>query len=80
MMLNVSPLISYAELELPLPSIRALWDAKSAAAWRDTYLDLGLLSTERQPSLVEAMRDMSRLQGAVDLQLAGCTTDFRYQK
>lgn len=72
MMLNVSPLISYAELELPLPSIRALWDAKSAAAWRDTYLDLGLLSTERQPSLVEAMRDMSRLQGAVDMQLAGC--------
>ncbi|PWY62329.1 C2H2 type zinc finger domain protein [Aspergillus eucalypticola CBS 122712] len=71
MMLNVSPLISYADLELPLPSIRALWDAKSAAAWRDTYLDLGLLSTERQPSLVEAMRDMSRLQGAVDLQLAG---------
>ncbi|SPB46783.1 unnamed protein product [Aspergillus niger] len=72
MMLNVSPLISYAELELPLPSIRALWDAKSAAAWRDTYLALGLLSTERQPSLVEALRDMSRLQGVVDLQLAGC--------
>ncbi|PWY90707.1 C2H2 type zinc finger domain protein [Aspergillus heteromorphus CBS 117.55] len=70
-MLNVNPLISYAELELPLPSIRALWDAKSAAAWRDVYITLGLLGTERQPSLVDCMRDMSRLQGGVDTQLAG---------
>ena len=71
MMLNVNPLISYAELELPLPSNRSLWDAKSATSWRDTYLALGLLGTERQPSSVDAMRDMSRLQGAMDIQLAG---------
>ncbi|PYH96515.1 hypothetical protein BO71DRAFT_471399 [Aspergillus ellipticus CBS 707.79] len=70
-MLNVNPIISYAELELPLPSIRALWDAKSASAWRDIYLTLGLRGTERQPSLVDAMRDMSRLQRGVDMQMAG---------
>ncbi|PWY96203.1 C2H2 type zinc finger domain protein [Aspergillus sclerotioniger CBS 115572] len=71
MMLNVNPLISYAELELPLPFDRPLWDAKSATLWRDTYLALGLRGTERHTSLVDAMRDMSRLQGAMDIQLAG---------
>ncbi|PYH48928.1 putative C6 and C2H2 transcription factor RegA-like [Aspergillus saccharolyticus JOP 1030-1] len=71
LMLNVNPLISYAELELPLPSIRSLWEAKSSTEWRDVYLASGLTGRERLPSLVDAMRDMSRVQTHVDSQLAG---------
>ncbi|RAH84888.1 C2H2 type zinc finger domain protein [Aspergillus japonicus CBS 114.51] len=71
LMLNVNPLVSYAELELPLPSIRSLWEAKSSTEWRDVYLASGLTGRERLPSLVDAMRDMSRLQTRVDSQLAG---------
>lgn len=70
-MLNVNPLVSYAELELPLPSIRSLWEAKSSTEWRDAYLASGLTGRERLPSLVDAMRDMSRLQTRVDSQFAG---------
>ncbi|KAL4892419.1 hypothetical protein BDV59DRAFT_202561 [Aspergillus ambiguus] len=72
MMLNVNPLFSYAEMELPFPSLRSLWEAKSATEWRDTYLASGL-ATERLPSLVDALHDMSQLatfQACIDLQLS----------
>ncbi|RAL07225.1 putative C6 and C2H2 transcription factor RegA-like [Aspergillus homomorphus CBS 101889] len=71
LMLNVNSLVSYAELELPLPSIRSLWEAKSSTEWRDVYLATGMTGRERLPSLIDAMRDMSRLQTRVDSQLAG---------
>ncbi|KAL4992698.1 hypothetical protein BDW68DRAFT_193083 [Aspergillus falconensis] len=72
LMLNINPLISYADLELPLPMIRALWDANSAAEWRDIYIATSAPgpSPERLPSLVDTLRDMSTYQGRIDHQLS----------
>ena len=38
-LLSINPLISYVELDLPLPSCRKLWDAKSATDWKMFYLE-----------------------------------------
>ena len=73
MMLHVNPLISYAELELPLPTSRQLWEAKSAIEWKEIYLSAGPLSRERLPSLADLLHDMSQLtiyQGKIDVQMA----------
>ncbi|KAL4975281.1 hypothetical protein BDW66DRAFT_167299 [Aspergillus desertorum] len=72
LMLNINPLISYADLELPLPMIRALWDANSATGWRDIYITTSAPgpSPERLPSLVDTLRDMSTYQGRIDHQLS----------
>lgn len=75
MMLNVTPILSYAEIELPFPAIRALWDAKSAEEWRDVYLRLGS-GPSRLPSLVDTlhnMSDLSAFSGHIDLQLSTFT-------
>ncbi|KAJ5765309.1 hypothetical protein N7520_004868 [Penicillium odoratum] len=67
--LNVNPLISYADLELPLPAARSLWEAKSAAEWRQLYP----AGPERVPSLAELLRDMSQLsafQDRIDTQFS----------
>lgn len=70
MALNVNPIISYADMELPLPASRHLWDAKSAIEWK------GLFRTtvvERLPSLADLLRDMSQLtiyQACIDTQFA----------
>lgn len=74
-MLNINPLISYADLELPFPMTRSLWEAKCAQDWRDTYLSSlgpGPGSTERLPSLVDTLRDMSawHLHGRIDHHLS----------
>lgn len=71
-MLNINPLISYADLELPLPMIRALWEAKSATEWRDIYIATSApgLAPERLPSLVDTLRDMSAYQARIDHQLS----------
>jgi hypothetical protein len=73
MMLNVNPIISYSELELPLPAPRSLWEAKSAKDWKEAYLASGLSSRGRTPSLVDTLQDMSQLsafQSRIDLQLS----------
>ncbi|KAL4927331.1 putative C6 and C2H2 transcription factor RegA-like [Aspergillus undulatus] len=71
LMLNINPLISYADLELPFPMIRSLWEAKSAMEWRDIYLATVTLGPERLPSLVDTLRDLSQWQGRIDYQLSG---------
>ncbi|KAL6233299.1 hypothetical protein BDW75DRAFT_252117 [Aspergillus navahoensis] len=72
LMLNINPLISYADLELPLPMVRALWEAESANEWRDIYIATSAPSPspERLPSLVDTLRDMSTYQGRIDHQLS----------
>ncbi|GFF54579.1 hypothetical protein IFM58399_09858 [Aspergillus lentulus] len=73
MMLNVNPIISYSELELPLPAPRSLWEAKSAKDWKEAYLASGLSSRGRTPSLVDSLQDLSQLsayQSRIDLQLS----------
>ncbi|KAJ5736448.1 uncharacterized protein N7483_001573 [Penicillium malachiteum] len=68
--LNVNPLISYADLELPLPSARSLWEAKTAKEWKQLY---GVMTPERVPSLSDLLRDMSQLsllQDRIDTQFS----------
>ncbi|KAI9930238.1 hypothetical protein MW887_012050 [Aspergillus wentii] len=72
-MLNINPLISYAELELPFPAIRQLWEAKTAYEWKEVYLTVGGLGSGRLPSLADSLHDMSQLtafRNRIDLQLA----------
>ncbi|KAJ5126402.1 hypothetical protein N7448_005704 [Penicillium atrosanguineum] len=67
---NANPLISYADLELPLPAARSLWEAKTATEWKELY---SATPTERVPSLADLLRDMSQLsvfQDRIDSQLA----------
>jgi len=53
------PLISYAEITLPLPSSRSLWLAPSAEAWRERYMQAG--STTTSWSLREMLQDDSAI-------------------
>ncbi|CAG8400546.1 unnamed protein product [Penicillium salamii] len=72
MALNVNPIISYADMELPLPASRQLWDAKSAVEWKD-IIHAKAPPLERLPSLADLLRDMSQLtmlQDVIDTQLA----------
>ncbi|KAJ5661442.1 uncharacterized protein N7477_009058 [Penicillium maclennaniae] len=67
---NANPLISYADLELPLPAARSLWEAKTATEWKELY---SAIPTARIPSLADLLRDMSQLsafQDRIDTQLA----------
>ncbi|KAL1965790.1 hypothetical protein VTN77DRAFT_5111 [Rasamsonia byssochlamydoides] len=78
--LNINPLISYAELQLPLPARRELWEAKTAEEWKNFYLSCSTTTIgpgtdpDRFPSLSDTLRDMSQLtafERLIDHQLAG---------
>ncbi|KAM0723782.1 hypothetical protein Q7P37_000772 [Cladosporium fusiforme] len=56
-----SPLISYAELYLPLPEAEALWHAGSAEQWKATYIKSPAPRHDRQPSLVDCIQDLDIL-------------------
>ncbi|KAL9623820.1 MAG: hypothetical protein Q9160_001811 [Pyrenula sp. 1 TL-2023] len=77
--LNVNPLISYAELTLPLPCSLDLWQAPDAATWKRLILSKEVPPmcdpkfAERQPNLPEVLKDMSLLSafaGVLDIQLS----------
>jgi len=53
-----NPLISYAELYLPLPESEALWHSPSAEQWKATYMRSSGPRYERQPSLVDCIQDL----------------------
>lgn len=68
--LNINHLISYADLELPLPSPKSLWEARTSTEWKKAYL---ALNPSRVPSLADLLRDMSQLslcQGIIDSQFS----------
>ena len=54
------PLISYAEMRMPLPCTDALWQAPSATAWKVTYLSTTGTTTKR-PTLFDCMEDLEYL-------------------
>lgn len=58
--LSANPLISYAELALPLPAAAILWQAATAKQWKSAFLAMGNYS-ERVPSLIDLLRDVSLL-------------------
>jgi hypothetical protein len=71
--LLVRPLISYAEVSLEFPCSQALWRAKSAQSWRDTYLEMAIDQTSRLPSLVQCVHDvhpLGNVRDGVDVQMS----------
>ncbi|KAI1368727.1 hypothetical protein F5Y08DRAFT_227730 [Xylaria arbuscula] len=58
-----NPLMSYAELTLPLPEAKELWFAKSALEWKQEYLARSTGQTKRPPSLGDLLRDVNLLAG-----------------
>ncbi|KAG9844090.1 hypothetical protein KCU63_g10825, partial [Aureobasidium melanogenum] len=58
--LFTNPLISYAELGLPLPEAESLWLAATAEKWKQTYLSLNQ-HKQREPSLTDLLQDVELL-------------------
>jgi hypothetical protein len=54
------PLISYSEMQLPLPSSNNLWQAKTASAWRQVYLNSAQTNNNR-PSALATFLDLEHL-------------------
>jgi hypothetical protein len=69
----VNPILSYAEVTLPLPSPKELWLAKSAQEWKAVYLSRMNANPDAIPSLLDIIRDSSNLaihQSHIDLQFS----------
>lgn len=58
----VSPLVSYSELDLPLPESLDLWLAASAGEWKRLYLEKYSNNTIRIPSLNACIADLDLLE------------------
>ncbi|KAF2483549.1 hypothetical protein BDY17DRAFT_250472 [Neohortaea acidophila] len=57
-----SPLISYAELYLPLPESEQLWLSSTAEQWKETYYkQQSEPRYDRQPSLIDCIQDLDIL-------------------
>ncbi|KAK3686927.1 hypothetical protein LTR37_019325 [Vermiconidia calcicola] len=57
-----SPLISYAELYLPLPESEKLWHSPTAEQWKALYIQVNSVPRHnRQPSLVDCIQDLDVL-------------------
>jgi hypothetical protein len=54
------PLISYSEMQLPLPSSNSLWQAKTAAVWKTIYLSTAQGNAKR-PSPIDCILDLDQL-------------------
>jgi hypothetical protein len=54
------PLISYADMQLPLPSSNVLWQATSAPAWKSACLELAHYNAKR-PSAIDCFLDLGHL-------------------
>lgn len=58
---STNPLISHAELDLPFPFSRKLWDAKTAPEWKRLYLDEISETSPAITSLASSLKDMSSM-------------------
>ena len=65
MALLANPLISEAEMQLPLPSTKSLWSAKTPAAWKAHLLSSEYTSKSILPSLADCIHDISNLTSVV---------------
>lgn len=73
MALLVNPLISYAEMILPLPESRELWQAVDAESWKEIYLKQQPRRHQELPTLVWLLQnplELSSLEGYYDLQFS----------
>ncbi|KAJ5698537.1 hypothetical protein N7462_000542 [Penicillium macrosclerotiorum] len=60
-LLSTNPLISHAELTLPFPCDRRLWEARTAKEWKEIYTEGSYQSCRKIPSLADVLRDLSAL-------------------
>ncbi|KAJ4297140.1 hypothetical protein N0V88_004058 [Collariella sp. IMI 366227] len=68
-----NPLMSYAELTLPLPFSKELWFAGNAEEFKTRYLESGAGDGKRPPSLGDLIRDINVLSAhhhCVDVRFA----------
>lgn len=66
-----TPIISYAELALPLPASRALWLAEDAEQWKTVYLERSSLSAARPVTLSDLLQPQPvELPDSCDTRLA----------
>ncbi|KAF2500888.1 hypothetical protein BU16DRAFT_614570 [Lophium mytilinum] len=65
--LLVSPLISYAEVGLPLPESQSLWTATSAKDWKALYLANTINASIRIPALTDCINDLELLEASSHL-------------
>ncbi|KAM3065720.1 hypothetical protein ACMFMG_011423 [Clarireedia jacksonii] len=65
--LLVSPLISYAELDVPLPEAQELWLASSAREWKAIYRRKFDNKSIRIPSLTECVADLDLVESSKDV-------------
>ncbi|KAL4994841.1 hypothetical protein BDV10DRAFT_197176 [Aspergillus recurvatus] len=75
MALLTAPLITYAEMSLPLPAPSHLWDANSAMQWKEAYNALSGSSSlnARIPTLGECVANLDLLESSrriADIRLA----------
>ncbi|KAL4770127.1 hypothetical protein BDW60DRAFT_209313 [Aspergillus nidulans var. acristatus] len=77
MALLTAPLITYAEMSLPLPAPSHLWDASSASQWKEAYNALSAPASSsanaRIPTLGECVADLDLLEPSrriADIHLA----------
>lgn len=64
--LLTNPLISYAELGLPLPEAESLWLAPTAEKWKQTYMSMDP-HKQREPSLTDLLQDVELLGEGRDM-------------
>jgi hypothetical protein len=64
--LFTNPLISYAELGLPLPEAESLWLANTAEKWKQTYMTLNQ-HKQREPSLTDLLQHVELLGEGRDM-------------
>lgn len=70
---QINPMMSYAELTLPLPAAKEVWHAKTAQEWKRAYMEREAGQAKRAPSVGDLMYDLSLLAGnrhRVDVQLS----------
>ncbi|KAM6526720.1 hypothetical protein FSOLCH5_002809 [Fusarium solani] len=68
-----NPVMSYAELTLPLPAAKELWYAKTAKEWKGLYLEREAGQTKRAPSVGDLLYDVNLLptnRHRVDVQFS----------
>lgn len=58
---STTPMMSYAELTLPLPEAKELWFARTAEEWKAQFLLRSAGQSKRPPCLGDLMRDITLL-------------------
>lgn len=68
------PLISYAEVAVPLPATSALWNASSAFEWHELYSkELASMNSMHVPTVIECVANLDLLdlsQSFIDLKMS----------